>query len=118
VYVAGRPEWYDDGALLGLSTAAWVWFTVAEAVAHKMYVWLCWRRELHAGLLSRAFGRSAFGIYAAGVTILILARPFLVTAVAAKYLVGFLVVWAGRGTPGSPTACRAGRSEPGSACGQ
>jgi len=84
VYAAGRLGWYDDGFFLGLSTAAWVWITVAEAVAHQVYVWLCWRAELHLGLLTRAFGRSAFGIYAAGFTILILTRPVLVIAVAAS----------------------------------
>jgi len=29
VYTAGRFGWYEEGSFLGLSTATWVWITVA-----------------------------------------------------------------------------------------
>jgi len=82
MYGAGRLGWYDEGSFLGLRASVWVWIAVAEAVAHQVYVWLCWRVELHTGFLTSVLGPSAFRIYASGFTILILARPLLVTAVA------------------------------------
>ena len=44
----------------GDSTAGWFLAGLAVAVAHQVYVWLCWRLELHLGLVSRALGRAGF----------------------------------------------------------
>ena len=52
---------------------------VGNAVAHQIYVALCWRLELHASRLSRVFGHAAFPTYAIGFTLLIVARPALIT---------------------------------------
>ncbi|MFQ5634767.1 MAG: methyltransferase [Gammaproteobacteria bacterium] len=48
-------------------------------MVHQLFVWFCWRTELHASGLTRLFGASAFFVYAVPFTILILARPVLVT---------------------------------------
>jgi hypothetical protein len=61
---------------------------VADAVAHQIYVWLCWRAELHGQTLTRWFGGAAFSLYAALFTVLFAARPILI----------FCLGWANRGS--------------------
>ena len=72
----------DSGAWLGVSTRTWLWLVVGDAVLHQLYVWVCWRTELHFRLLCRLFGDRAFSIFAAGFTLLGILRPFLLVAVA------------------------------------
>ncbi|MCZ6787694.1 MAG: methyltransferase [Planctomycetota bacterium] len=79
---ASEIDGFTSGALLGLSTEAWVWISVANAVAHQVFVWFCWRTELHGGLLTRYMGTAAFPIYAVFFTLLIAARPVTMTALA------------------------------------
>ncbi len=55
-----------EGSLLGLSTLAWLWITLAVAIAHQVYVWLTWRLELHEGSVSSVFGGRAFDRFALG----------------------------------------------------
>jgi len=80
---ASRLEAFGDGALWGLGTRVWFWIAVGVAVAHQVYVWLVWRTELHAGLMSRALGGAAFTLYAAGFSVLGIARVAAVFALAA-----------------------------------
>ena len=82
LFAAGRIEGFSTGEFLGVGTNGWVLCAAVNAVLHQVYVWFCWRTELHAGLLTRLLGNAAFTWYAAGFTVLILARPVLVTAVA------------------------------------
>ena len=42
----------------------WLLLAVRLAVVHQVFVWFCWRTELHARLLSRLFGAPAFTVYA------------------------------------------------------
>ena len=76
---------FDEGSFLGLSTATWAWLAVANAIAHQVYVWFCWRTELESRLVSRTVG---FRAYAAVFGVLIALRPVLHVAVA----------WSNRGT--------------------
>ena len=69
---------FDAGSFLGLSTMAWAALAVADAVIHQVYVWLCWRAELHGHHLTRFFGASAFKLYAVLFSILIVLRPILI----------------------------------------
>ena len=84
---AGQPP-VTAGKFLGLSTGTWLALTVADAVAHQVYVWVCWRAELYGGTLTRWFGDRAFSLYAALFTILFAARPLL----------AFALGWSNRGT--------------------
>jgi protein-S-isoprenylcysteine O-methyltransferase Ste14 len=62
-------------------------------VAHQVFVWFCWRTELHASLLTRALGRAAFTLYAVVFSLLGIARIVSV----------FLLAIANHGTaPGNP----------------
>lgn len=77
-----------DGELWGVGTRVWFWLAVALPVVHQVYVWFCWRTELHASLLSGALGDSGFRLYAIGFSILGIARTLVV----------FLLAAANRGT--------------------
>jgi protein-S-isoprenylcysteine O-methyltransferase Ste14 len=70
------------GQLWGVSTATWLWIAVALAVAHQVFVWACWRSQLHASLLTRMFGSRGFDVYAVGFSILGIARVAAVLMVA------------------------------------
>ncbi|NQV54630.1 MAG: hypothetical protein HQ503_02120 [Rhodospirillales bacterium] len=77
-----------DGSFLGLSTLDWILLAVANAITHQVYVWICWRIELHGKILTRILGDNAFLFYQIGFAILILLRPVLV----------FALGWSNRGT--------------------
>jgi hypothetical protein len=78
-----RVEGALDGEIWGVGTRVWFWLAVGLAVVHQVYVWFCWRTELHASLLSRAFGDSGFLLYAVGFSILGIARTLVVFVLAA-----------------------------------
>lgn len=95
---AARLEGMRFGELWGIATPVWFWCAVGFAVAHQVYVWFCWRIQLHGSWLTRGFGGSAFHLYAVGFSILGILR---VAAV-------FLVAISNRGTlPGSGPAMKA-----------
>ena len=77
-----------DGEFLGLLSACWATAIVLNVVFHQVYVWACWRSELHAHTLSRLFGNSAF---------LYFTIPFTVFMVL-RVLLAFALGWANRGT--------------------
>lgn len=77
-----RLEPVREGALWGMTTLGWFWLAAAIPVLHQLYVWLCWRLELHASGLSRALGRRAFSAYSAGFAILGVSRVGVVFALA------------------------------------
>ncbi len=73
---------FHRGELWGISTWSWFWVAVAVPIAHQVFVWFCWRTELHRGLISRVFGRHGFLIYAVIFTVLIVGRLVVITALA------------------------------------
>ena len=79
---ASRLNGVQDGALWGYESLTWYWFAIAIAVVHQVYVWFCWRTELHGGLLSTVLGSNAFAVYAFGFAVIALTRVFTVFAVA------------------------------------
>jgi hypothetical protein len=70
------------GELWGFSTSFWYWLAALVAVAHQVYVWLCWRAQLHAGLITRLLGPNGFRAYAAGFAALGVSRVLAVFALA------------------------------------
>jgi len=77
--VSTRPS-FDVGELWGVGTLTWFWIAVWLPVAHQLYVWFCWRMQLHMELLTRTLRGSAFATYATGFAVLGIARaivPFL-----------------------------------------
>lgn len=79
---AGFFDGFSSGSLWGKGTRAWFWLGVQLAIAHQVYVWLCWRVQLHGRWLQRLLGQAAFGAYALVYAILALARWGLVLVVA------------------------------------
>jgi protein-S-isoprenylcysteine O-methyltransferase Ste14 len=72
--LVGRINAVQVGQLWGVSTATWLWLAVALAIAHQVFVWVCWRSQLHASLITRMFGSRGFDVYASGFSILGIAR--------------------------------------------
>jgi len=64
------------------SAEKWFWAAIAVAVLHQGWVWLCWRLELHEGLLGRWFGPTGFKLYAAGFALLAITRVGLLICLA------------------------------------
>jgi len=69
------------GRYLGVDTVTWYSITVVLVVLHHLYVWFCWRAELHHQTLSELFGSAGFTVYATGALFFLLARPILVVVV-------------------------------------
>jgi hypothetical protein len=82
LYLAADLPGFSNGSLFGVSTDVWLVLVVANAVIHQIYVWLCWRLELHGQCLTAALGENAFPLYAFLFSVLILARPVLMTLLA------------------------------------
>jgi len=78
LYGLSRLDGFSDGELWGIGTITWAWLAASVPIVHQVYVWFCWRTELHAGLLSSWFGKAAFPIYAALFSVLILSRAVLI----------------------------------------
>lgn len=87
VAALGWPA-FAAGAFLGLTTADWVWLAVGNAVVQQLWVWLCWRAELHGQAMTRRIGARAFAVYAAPFFVMLALRPIL----------AFALGWANRGT--------------------
>jgi hypothetical protein len=62
------------GQALGCGTRFWFWLSIGIAIVHQFYVWFAWRTELHLGLMSRWFGKQAFGVWAVFFIILLIFR--------------------------------------------
>lgn len=73
---------FHRGDLWGIGTWTWFWIAIEVPIAHQVFVWFCWRTELHRGLLSRVFGRFAFGIYAVIFTVFLVGRLLSITILA------------------------------------
>lgn len=70
------------GSWQGIPTAYWFWLSILVPVVHQVWVWLCWRMELHHQWLSRHLGTWGFRIYAIGFALLFLARFYTLIATA------------------------------------
>ncbi len=88
VHLSFQITGFDKGYFLGISSSLWVLFSVADAIVHQIYVWFCWRAELHGQLLSKWFGANSFKKYSLLFAILIVLRPISI----------FSLGWANRGT--------------------
>jgi protein-S-isoprenylcysteine O-methyltransferase Ste14 len=60
----------------------WFWISIEIPIAHQLFVWFCWRTELHRKLISRVFGRHGFTLYAVIFTGFLVGRLVSVTALA------------------------------------
>ena len=70
------------GQLWGVATPVWLWLAVGLAIAHQVYVWICWRTQLHASWLTRTLGSYGFPLYAVGFSLIGILRVVVVFIVA------------------------------------
>ena len=77
-----RTEGILGGSCLGVSTATWFWLSILFPVLHQVWVWICWRMELHHQWLSRSLGSWGFRVYGIGFALLSFARLYTLTATA------------------------------------
>jgi len=80
--LAIQMEAFQEGHALGISTRTWLYIALGNSIAHQLYVWFCWRIQLHTKFITKFFGKAAFSFYAAGFTVLIVLRPVLITILA------------------------------------
>jgi protein-S-isoprenylcysteine O-methyltransferase Ste14 len=78
LWAASGIEGFLDGSYRGVDTTTWVLLAAGIAIAHQVYVWFCWRAQLHARLLTRLLGHAAFGSYALVFFFLIVGRFILI----------------------------------------
>lgn len=79
IYAFSRADGFYQGSLWGISTCTWFILLIADTVVHQVFVWFCWRLELHGGWLTQWFGKRAFAVYAVGFAVMIILRPILIT---------------------------------------
>lgn len=80
--LAGDLHGMQVGMLWGISTPAWFWIAIALAVMHQVFVWFCWRTQLHGSWITRVLGGLGFPVYAAGFSILGVSRAVAVFVLA------------------------------------
>ncbi len=80
--LASGLELMQAGILRGISTPEWFCLAVAIAIVHQVYVWFCWRTQLHGSWLTRVFGNQGFPAYAMGFSILGILRVLAVFVLA------------------------------------
>jgi hypothetical protein len=73
VWAAQWPA-LQQGELWGLRSIDWFWIAILTAVVHQVYVWLCWRIELHGKGLTALLGTAAFPTFALGFASIGIAR--------------------------------------------
>ncbi len=76
---------YDNvhaGEFIGVTTSFWFWLAIGLAIAHQVFVWFCWRTQLHASWLTNTFANLGFPLYAVGFSIFGILRVIAVFTVA------------------------------------
>lgn len=74
LFMASRFPEFRRGALWGISTLLWFWMAAGIAILHQVFVWFCWRMELHGRWLSGHLGTRGFPFYAIGFSVLGISR--------------------------------------------
>lgn len=82
LFLFSRIDGFFSGNLWGIKTLTWLLLLVAATIIHQVYVWFCWRTELHLGLLSKWFGKYSFKVYAILFFPLLILRLVLITLLA------------------------------------
>ncbi len=54
----------NTGMFWELSTPQWFWLAIGIPIAHQIFIWFCWRTQLHENLITGFFGKMGFPVYA------------------------------------------------------
>jgi len=82
ILIVSRTEGFLAGQFLGISTEIWFYLALAVAILHQVYVWFCWRMELHYSSITRIFGAKGYTYYSIVFFVLFLSRLVLITGLA------------------------------------
>ncbi len=83
VFIIGYEfEGFFTGRFLNIGTPVWFYSAIAVAVLHQVYVWFCWRMQLHSSLITNKYGHKGFIYYSAGFMVLFILRFLFVTGLA------------------------------------
>jgi hypothetical protein len=74
VFITSRIEGFLAGSFLNISTPVWFYSAIIVAVVHQVYVWFCWRMQLHFSLITNKFGHRGFIYYSIGFMVLFVLR--------------------------------------------
>lgn len=64
VTLASKLDNMNIGKFWGISTPQWFWLAIALPIMHQMFIWFCWRTQLHGKLITGIFGNMGFTVYA------------------------------------------------------
>ncbi len=82
VLASSLREGFLTGQFWGISTRLWFYLAIGTPVMHQVYVWLCWRTQLHYSLITRLFGRQGFIYYGVIFAVLLVLRLCSITGLA------------------------------------
>ncbi|MEE2822302.1 MAG: methyltransferase [Acidobacteriota bacterium] len=88
LYASINIPGFNTGQFSGVPTLVWALLAIANAIVHQIFVFACWRAELHGKHLTRLLGERAFVLYSALFTVFLVLRPTFI----------FALGWANRGT--------------------
>ena len=74
VFIVSRIDGFMSGRFLNISTPVWFYSAIVIAVVHQVYVWFCWRMQLHFSLITNKYGHRGFIYYSIGFMVLFVLR--------------------------------------------
>ena len=75
-------EDFLTGQFSGISTTVWFYLSVGAPIVHQVYVWFCWRVQLHHALITRRLGRNGFTYYSVIFGVLLISRLVFIIGLA------------------------------------
>lgn len=82
VFIVSQGGGFLSGRFLSIGTSVWFYLAIGSAILHQVYVWFCWRTQLHFSLITKAFGQKGFLYYSIGFAVLFTLRFGLVVGLA------------------------------------
>ena len=82
VFIVLQAQGPLAGQFLSIGTPVWFSLAIAIAILHQVYVWFCWRTQLHFSLITRRFGQKGFLYYSIGFAVLFILRFVLIVGLA------------------------------------
>ncbi len=82
IFTISQVKGFLAGQFLYVGTPVWYYLAIAAAILHQVYVWFCWRTQLHLSLITKRYGQKGFLYYSIGFAILFILRFVLVVGLA------------------------------------
>ena len=82
IFIISQVKGFRAGQFLYIGTPVWFYLAIAAAIWHQVYVWFCWRTQLHFSLITKIYGQKGFLYYSIGFAILFILRFVLVVGLA------------------------------------